>query len=134
MLYVPYAAWQASHGKHHHYTNSLTMDEPFVPPRVRDEDVVALESSGVAVKAVDAAPSPSFFKTAMNVLIMETIGRPLYLAINASGPASDGLVSHYDPNVSFMKKHTGWKIVLGNAGLVVWTAVLQFVIWPVSGD
>ena len=127
MLYVPYAAWQASHSKHHHYTNSLVMDDVFVPPRVRDEEVVELEESGVLVKAVDEAPTPSFFKTAMNVLIMETIGWPLYLAINASGPASDGLVSHYDPKVPFMKKGTAWKIILGNAGLLVWTGILAYV-------
>lgn len=123
-LMVPYAAWQASHSKHHHYTNHLTMDEPFVPSRLRDDEVVALEAAGAPVKAVDSISPPSFFHTLTNVLIMETIGWPLYLAVNASGPPADGVVSHYDPATPLVKRRHSWKIWLGNAGLLVWTAAI----------
>lgn len=109
MLFVPYAAWQASHSKHHHYTNNMVKDEPFVPTKLREGE---------------PAPRPNFFATLFNMVIMLTIGWPLYLAINASGPPKTRLVSHYDPSAPFMGAGEGWKIHLGNAGLVAWTAGL----------
>lgn len=110
MLFVPYAAWQASHAKHHHYTNNMEKDEPFVPSRVPSDGPVPT--------------TPSVLATAFNLFIMLTIGWPLYIAVNASGPAKTRLVSHFDPHAPIFSPADAWKIHLGNAGLVAWTAAL----------
>jgi omega-6 fatty acid desaturase (delta-12 desaturase) len=121
-LYVPYFSWQLSHSKHHHYTNHMTMDEVFVPP---------INASASETRTLNAR---SVLTTAWNTLIMSTIGWPLYLAFNASGPPKKRLVSHFDPWAPIFPRKDWWKIVLTDLGLVAWTyvlykAVLFFGVW-----
>lgn len=117
-LYVPYFSWKYSHSKHHHYTNNLTMDEPFVPRVVTTpaEKANALKQKRSFVSAVT--------NYVVYPVIMLLFGWPLYLAINASGPPKPRLTSHFDPSAHIFDKKNKTKIVLSDIGLVAWTLVL----------
>eukprot|EP00123_Amoebidium_parasiticum_P011905 comp20979_c0_seq2/m.28098 comp20979_c0_seq2/g.28098 ORF comp20979_c0_seq2/g.28098 comp20979_c0_seq2/m.28098 type:complete len:380 (-) comp20979_c0_seq2:428-1567(-) len=115
-LYVPYYAWQLSHAKHHHYTNHMDKDEVYIPERYPEGKT---EKGGPSPKA-------SYLQTFINGMVIWTLGWPLYLAINASGPGSKNgkIISHFDPNAPIWPAQDKWKIVLSNFGLVAWTFIL----------
>lgn len=121
-LYVPYFSWKFSHAKHHHYTNHMTQDEPFVPYTITPEQRAKVDQG-----ELPHPNKPSLFALYERWVIpfvMLFLGWPLYLSINASGPPKKDLVSHYDPKASIFNKKDWWKIVLSDLGLVAWTLAL----------
>jgi len=121
-LYVPYFSWKFSHAKHHHYTNHMALDEPFVPSVLSPEERVGVERG--EINYPNYPPWHAAYTRWLHPFVMLILGWPLYLAINSSGPAKKQLVSHYDPTASIFKKKDQWKIVLSDIGLVAWTLVL----------
>eukprot|EP00123_Amoebidium_parasiticum_P011904 comp20979_c0_seq1/m.28096 comp20979_c0_seq1/g.28096 ORF comp20979_c0_seq1/g.28096 comp20979_c0_seq1/m.28096 type:complete len:388 (-) comp20979_c0_seq1:393-1556(-) len=114
-LYVPYFAWQASHARHHHYTNHMDKDEPFVPVRVSE-----------STEAVPYARTP-FMRTLRNFTVTLLIGLPCYLLFNLGGESMNkgkGPVSHFDPNGPWVKHSEKWKIHVGNGAIAAWTFIL----------
>merc|ERR1712000_778127 len=121
-LYVPYFSWKFSHAKHHHYTNHMTQDEPFVPYTITPEQRAKVDQG-----ELPHPNKPSLFALYERWVIpfvMPFLGWPLYLSINASGPPKKELVSHYDPKASIFNKKDWWKIVLSDLGLMAWTLAL----------
>eukprot|EP00698_Gefionella_okellyi_P004428 TRINITY_DN14086_c0_g1_i1.p1 TRINITY_DN14086_c0_g1~~TRINITY_DN14086_c0_g1_i1.p1 ORF type:complete len:363 (+),score=48.57 TRINITY_DN14086_c0_g1_i1:59-1147(+) len=113
MLYVPYHSWQISHAKHHHYTNNMQKDEPFIPDR--------------APAAIEG--SLTFMQTLYRVVAYLTLGFPLYLLINASGPIRPQRFSHLNPSAPIFKPSQRLKVIASDIGLALWTAVLVALTW-----
>ena len=96
LLLVPYFSWQISHRKHHSNTGNLQRDEVFVP-RVVSADHVRPheeEKNGV-VQLLD-----SLYRS-VRIVLMLTVGWPLYLFTNATGNSSypkDSPVNHFHPS------------------------------------
>lgn len=82
LLLVPYHAWKITHGKHHGNTNDMDNDEVFVPAEAHE---------------VSSHEVPSVVKSAVQIVIMFTLGWPGYLLFNVAGPAKFRGESHFNP-------------------------------------
>ncbi|CAD7929739.1 unnamed protein product [Amoebophrya sp. A25] len=78
LLLVPYFAWQFTHGKHHKYTNHLTMGETHVPA----SNPTWLNRLAASVRHIPGAENiTSLFDCFLHLVL----GWPLYLIFNLSG-------------------------------------------------
>jgi len=86
-LLVPFFSWKTSHRRHHSNTNNLARDEVFVPARESPQS----PTYGLNVALHDEDLHSNFFveifsslKRLMHVVIMLTLGWPLYLSLNTT--------------------------------------------------
>jgi omega-6 fatty acid desaturase (delta-12 desaturase) len=123
-LYVPYFSWKYSHAKHHHYTNHMSMDEPFVPPKVEMTEKEEDEKEKEKKKEEKMGVIGWLTAYIGHPMVMLLIGWPLYLAINASGPPKPRLTCHFDPTAHIFQPKNRHKIVISDVALVLWTLAL----------
>lgn len=113
-LLVPYFSWKISHRRHHANTNHLGRDEVFVPPVASPEDPGLLAESGgfqLGVKLLRA----------FHIVVMLTLGWPLYLFSNATGrPYPKGrMVNHFSPWSPIFNERERFLIVLSDVGILL---------------
>lgn len=112
-LLVPYFSWKISHRRHHSATNNLSRDEVFVPTEapgtraaahmdVKEEESTLLHTKRAIIRMYDntsnttqhLARALSLIQSILhsgcssnraNIVIMLTLGWPLYLLMNATG-------------------------------------------------
>lgn len=121
MLYVPYFPWKYTHATHHHYTNNLERDEVWVPPLAIDnqqekKEIEERNSSIVGNLLV-----------AMRLVVVSTLGWPMYLLTNATAHKTDAFVNHFMYSDELFKGKPTWKIHICTAGMIAWTGVLIYI-------
>lgn len=118
-LLVPYFSWQHSHFVHHARTNHLTEGETHVP------DTAETTSGKNKMKIRDfLGPDAWAFK---EILLVLTVGWPVYLLFGATGGPKRGFTSHFlVPNALFPREKLG-KVLVSTLGLVFMVYLL--VLW-----
>ncbi|KAL9642379.1 hypothetical protein ABK040_007376 [Willaertia magna] len=152
MLYVPYFAWQKSHGLHHANTNRMERDQVWVPQTVISDEK-EIKEKNIAIKG-------NSFTVMIDLIVITTIGWPLHLLLNVSGPMKENFVaycikgkryepytendtskdkcqnnendnskgfkftSHYYPYSPIFSKSEVFKIYLSVLGLIIWSFIL----------
>jgi len=115
-LLVPYFSWKISHRRHHSNTGSVSRDEVFVPP-VKSVDQAEDEHEDSITSEI-----VSTFRRLFHIVIMFTIGWPLYLTINATGrPYPKGRwVNHFLPTSPiFTSDKERIQVLVSDMGLII---------------
>ncbi|KAL9655143.1 hypothetical protein ABK040_008919 [Willaertia magna] len=93
LLYVPYFAWQKSHAVHHACTGHMERDQVWVPYRIledeKDQEKKKFELHG------------NSFTVMLEIITMSTIGWPLHLLVNISGPIKENVINYFLKGVRY---------------------------------
>jgi omega-6 fatty acid desaturase (delta-12 desaturase) len=119
-LLVPFFSWQISHKKHHGNTGSLEHDEVFVPQIAGPNDPAEtdMDDQALIVQCV-----MSVYRFA-RIVIMLSIGWPIYLFTNATGNKSypkDAWVNHFMPSSPIYAdiRNGPWLVILSDIGVML---------------
>lgn len=137
-LLVPYFSWKISHGKHHKATGNLARDMVFVP-KTRQEYA---STFGRTVEELGELLEETPFLTALNLLLQQLFGWPMYLVSNVTGhnnherqPEGRGKgkqngyftgVNHFNPSSPLFEARDAKYIVLSDLGLFLMGCVLYY--------
>lgn len=110
-LMVPYYPWQKSHALHHHYTNNVQKDQVWVPETDESVNRQINEPKSALVNGWE-------------LILMSTIGWPLYLLINATGPKTKGFVSHFWSGSEIFNSKEAFKVNISGLAMLSWIYVL----------
>ncbi|XP_004497140.1 omega-6 fatty acid desaturase, endoplasmic reticulum isozyme 1-like [Cicer arietinum] len=113
-LLVPYFSWKISHRRHHSNTASLESDEVFVPKQK--------SNVGWYFKHLNNPLGRAF-----TLLIILTLGWPLYLAFNVSGRHYNHFASHFHPYAPIYSKRERLLIFLSIAAVFAATYFLYLI-------
>lgn len=142
LLLVPYFSWKISHRRHHSNTGNIDRDEVFVP-EVAPHPGAAPPTAEARNAAVDEDgevgqwmlfTARSLYRTAylaVRIVLMLTLGWPLYLAMNATGhktyPAGVS-VNHFSPSSPiFTSEKERRQVLLSDVALGVVFALFAYV-------
>jgi len=122
---VPYFSWQISHRKHHGNTGSLEHDEVFVPQVAPAGYVPDIED-----KSLVGQLSSSLYRC-VRIVLMLTVGWPLYLFTNATGNSSypkNSWVNHFTPNSPIYAdiRNGPTLIILSDIGVLIALGVIAW--------
>ena len=139
ILLVPYFSWKISHGKHHKATGHLARDMVFVPKR-REQYA---SSMGRAAHELSELMEETPILTAVNMILQQLCGWPMYLFTNATGhncherqPEGRGKgkengffggVNHFNPSSPLYEAKDAKLIVLSDLGLFLTGSALYFI-------
>jgi len=138
-LLVPYFSWKISHGKHHKATGNLERDMVFIP-RSREEHASKL---GHAVHELSELMEETPIATALNVILQQLFGWPMYLITNVTGHNKHekqvegkgigkengffGGVNHFIPSSPLYERKDERLILLSDLGLLITGTALYFI-------
>lgn len=136
---VPYFSWKISHGKHHKATGNLARDMVFVP---KTRDVYA-SRIGKAVEDLNELLEETPFLTALNLILQQLFGWPMYLFTNVTGHNNHecqregrgkgkrngyfGGVNHFNPSSPLYEAKDAKLIALSDLGLVIMGTALYYI-------
>ncbi|EFC45937.1 delta-12 oleate desaturase [Naegleria gruberi] len=124
-LLVPYFAWQKSHAIHHANTNHMTRDQTWVPQNVQPIPSNNPAQKSQVDKQVEMKPkSESSLSAITDMIVMATIGWPLHLVLNVSGPYPIKFTSHFLPSSPIFNSRETLKIYLSNFGVIAMLFIL----------
>ncbi|KAJ5180675.1 Oleate hydroxylase FAH12 [Penicillium capsulatum] len=139
LLLVPYFSWKISHGKHHKATGNLARDMVFVP-KTRDEYASRI---GKTIHDLSELMEETPIATALNMILQQLFGWPLYLIINVTGHNNHekqpegrgkgkangwfGGVNHFDPRSPLYEARDAKYIALSDLGLGLTATALYFI-------
>lgn len=113
-LLVPYFSWKYTHAKHHAKTGNMEGDEVFVP-QTRDQ-----------VSDNPVMHSPVI--RAIQIVVMLTLGWPLYLLTNVTGQRYETYTSHFTPFTDlFSTRKQKMGVVASDAGIVAMIGAIAYV-------
>ena len=115
-LLVPYHSWRISHANHHKHTNHTELDTVFVPDKVAPHAIR---------EAFNEAPIISMFY----IVIMWTLGWPMYLAANVTGQKYNRRANHFEPSSPLYRPSEGGAIVESDIGLVAVAAFFSGMVY-----
>ncbi|KAL1969345.1 hypothetical protein VTN77DRAFT_9538 [Rasamsonia byssochlamydoides] len=137
-LLVPYFSWKISHGKHHKATGNIARDMVFVP-KTREQYA---SNIGKAAHELSELMEETPVLTAMNLVLQQLFGWPMYLLTNVTGHNNHerhpegrgkgkrngyfGGVNHFDPNSPLYENKDAHLIVLSDIGLLIMGCVLYY--------
>ncbi|RAH49379.1 oleate delta-12 desaturase odeA [Aspergillus brunneoviolaceus CBS 621.78] len=138
-LLVPYFSWKISHGKHHKATGNLARDMVFVP-KTRSEFATRV---GRAVHELNELMEETPILTALNLVLQQLFGWPMYLLTNVTGHNNHerqpegrgkgkkngyfGGVNHFNPSSPLYEAKDAKLIFLSDLGLAITGTVLYLV-------
>ncbi|KAJ5247253.1 hypothetical protein N7468_002236 [Penicillium chermesinum] len=138
-LLVPYFSWKISHGKHHKATGNIARDMVFVP-RTREEQASRL---GKAVHELGELMEETPIVTALNLVLQQLFGWPMYLITNVTGHNNHekqlegrgkgkangwfGGVNHFNPSSPLYEAKDAKLIALSDLGLLITGSVLYYI-------
>lgn len=138
-LLVPYFSWKISHGKHHKATGNMARDMVFVP-KTRQQYASRI---GKTVEELSELLEETPFLTALNLLLQQLFGWPMYLFTNVTGHNNHELqregrgkgkrngyfggVNHFNPSSPLYEAKDAKLIVLSDVGLFIMGSVLYYV-------
>ncbi|MBA0759849.1 hypothetical protein Gotri_022666 [Gossypium trilobum] len=114
-LLTPYFSLKYSHRRHHSNTGSLERDEVFVPKKKSALKWWAKHFNN---------PLGRF----LEISIQLTLGWPLYLLFNITGPPYDRLACHYDPYGPIFSDRQRLQIYISDAGVLAVTYALYLLV------
>ena len=128
-LLVPYFSWQVSHRKHHSNTGNIQHDEVFVPRKAAPAAATLSRPSAEAEEPNNVVQLLTSLGRCARIVLMLTLGWPLYLFVNATGNESypkDRPVNHFHPSSPiYADIRNGSKLVLlSDAGILSMLALL----------
>ncbi|KAL4573920.1 hypothetical protein LXL04_020741 [Taraxacum kok-saghyz] len=113
-LLVPYFSWKYSHRHHHSNTNSLQLDEVYVPKFKSDVTSFLIY--------LNNPPGRVF-----HLIFMHALGWPLYLIFNYTGRNYDRFACHFDPNSPIYSKSERAQIFVSDVGILAVTYLIYHV-------
>nr|AAR23815.1 delta 12 fatty acid epoxygenase [Stokesia laevis] len=116
-LLTPYFSWKYSHRKHHANTNSLENEEVYIP---RTQSQLRTYST---YEFLDNTPGRILI-----LVIMLTLGFPLYLLTNVSGKKYDRFTNHFDPLSPIFTERERIQVALSDLGIVAVFYGLKFLV------
>lgn len=116
-LLVPYHAWRITHATHHKKTNHMTEDTVFVPEGVMKKDLALREA---------VAESP--LASVVTIVIMLTLGWPLYLLANVAGNKTKARCNHFEPSSPHFRPAQRMDIINSNVGMVLMFSILAYTV------
>jgi len=121
-LLVPYFSWKTSHRRHHSNTANVAKDEVFVPP-LRDS-----RAHDEVDDSIFTAVKESLLRC-FHIVIMLTLGWPLYLSLNATGREypKGHAVNHFSPSSPiFTSPKERQQVILSDFGLISMIGLLTW--------
>jgi len=115
MLFVPYWSWKYSHGQHHSNTDCLERDSVFVP------------YSENQIKQSDSSFSRTTIMRCLGILRLVTIGWPVYLLLDISGPPTHNngqWTSHFNPFCKLFNASQRKGVIASDIALLIWCYTL----------
>lgn len=107
-LLVPYYSWKHSHRRHHSNTGSMEKDEVFVPPKKPEA------GHGPEFSVHEFAPTRLLY-----IVMVLTLGWPLYLVCNATGRPYERWANHFDPYSPIFTKRERVEVFISDLALAV---------------
>nr|CAA76156.1 delta 12 fatty acid epoxygenase [Crepis palaestina] len=104
-LLTPYFSWKFSHRNHHSNTSSIDNDEVYIP-----------KSKSKLARIYKLLNNPP--GRLLVLIIMFTLGFPLYLLTNISGKKYDRFANHFDPMSPIFKERERFQVFLSDLGLL----------------
>ncbi|OJJ35241.1 hypothetical protein ASPWEDRAFT_501628 [Aspergillus wentii DTO 134E9] len=137
-LLVPYFSWKISHGKHHKATGNIARDMVFVP-KTRDQFATRV---GKAVHELGELMEETPILTALNLVLQQLFGWPMYLLTNVTGHNNHerqpegrgkgksngyfGGVNHFNPGSPLYEAKDAKLIALSDLGLFITGSTLYY--------
>ncbi|RAK98689.1 oleate delta-12 desaturase odeA [Aspergillus ibericus CBS 121593] len=138
-LLVPYFSWKISHGKHHKATGNIARDMVFVP-KTRDQYASRV---GKAVHELNELMEETPIATALNLILQQLFGWPMYLFTNVTGHNNHerqpegrgkgkqngyfGGVNHFNPSSPLYEAKDAKLIALSDLGLAIVGSILYLI-------
>ncbi|RKP24202.1 fatty acid desaturase-domain-containing protein [Syncephalis pseudoplumigaleata] len=130
LLLVPFHSWRITHATHHAHTSHMTKDQVFVPKTRKQIGLKPLADPATADDAGhqhdDSPLKESPLYSCLSVLVMLTLGWPLYLFFNLSGQKYGRWTSHFNPNAAMFKPEQRAQVNASTMGVV---AMLGALVW-----
>jgi len=118
LLLVPFHSWRITHGNHHKNNIHLENDSVFLPKKKRDY----LLPQSIAHKIW-----ANKIVTLVRLLIMLTIGFPIYLFTNVTGQKFEsGWANHFNPNAPLFTKNQRAQIIISDIGILCALSLLGY--------
>ncbi|CAN4112488.1 unnamed protein product [Withania somnifera] len=111
-LLVPYFSWKISHRHHHSNTNSIELDENYVPRPKSELQWYVKYSNSIPLGRI------------ILLLVLITFGWPLYMIANFLGRPYEGFPSHFDPHGPIFNHRERLWVYVSDAGVIAASYVL----------